>query len=50
MNKLDNHIEIIIEALEDYARWFDKDKDDKEKLDEINKAIEFCNSAIKKMK
>jgi hypothetical protein len=38
--KLSDYQGIILEALEDYKRWFD----DKEKIKEIDKAIKFINN------
>lgn len=46
--KLSDYQGIILNALEDYKRWFDdieQTDDDKEKVIEINKAIEFVSNA-----
>jgi hypothetical protein len=45
--KLSDYQGIILEALEDYKRWFDDIEvtdDDKEKIKEIDKAIKFINN------
>ena len=46
--KLSDYQGIILEALEDYKRWFDDiepTEDDKEKIAEIDKAIDFVGNA-----
>ena len=44
MSRLDKYRDIILEALRDYRKWWADDKENEDRVEEIDRAIAFVGT------